>query len=1068
LPLLYPLEIAVENTAGRCTTLHIVSQDTPAFLYALSTALALRGIAIERVSIRTDAGRIEDELDVLDGAGAKLLDEPVLAQVRLSILLTKQFTYFLSQATDPYAALSRFERLLGDVLRLPERGQWLDLLSRPKALQDLARLLGASDYLWEDMIRLQYESLLPMLEPHVEGRRFSTDPAELATRLARAVAKAPDLEARGRALNEFKDRELFLIDLDCILGGTGDPRELAVPLTALAEVTVNTAARLVYEDLTARCGTPRTAGGLPARYAILGLGKFGGAALGYASDIELLFVYSDTGRTDGARPMDNGEFFGLLVRETAHFVKAKREGIFHVDVRLRPYGSSGPWACSLESFCRYYGPGGAAHALERLSLTRLRWVGGDEALGRQVERLRDEFVYAGRGLDLAQLRDMRARQLAERVPPGAYNAKFSAGGLVDLEYDVQILQIMHGAAHPALRTPRIHEALEALSAAGILEPEESRRLTGAYYFLRRLINGLRMLRGSAVDLFLPAPGSLEYAHLARRMGYARGGELEPEQRLHLDFETQTAVVRTFVERHFGRQSLPEPAAGNVADLLLSARPTAELRERILRRYGFGDVERASVNLARLAGEGPRRTLFVELAVLACDTLRRMPDADRALNNWERLVAELPDARAHYAKLLAQPRRLEILMALLSNSQFLADTLVRYPAFFDWVTDPRHLQAARDRAAAGAELRAFAAEARTRADWLNALRRFRRRELLRIGTRDMCLGVATEAIMAEISALAESVVDAALARALAEGQGGSESGGAESPFCIMALGKLGGAELNYSSDVDLIGLCDDRLPALRGREPRDAALALYESLMGRVRHDLSAHTEEGYAYRVDLRLRPHGRAGHLVQPVSALLHYYEGEAALWEIQALLKMRPVAGNLAVGARFLEAVRPVFGRRRRQAEIAGSIESLRERAVQQVAGGAAADVKTGLGGIRDVEFLVQGLQLLHAPEHPGLLTGNTVEAIGALGQAGVLEPAAAERLRDDYLFLRRIEHYLQILEDRQIHALPEEEPQLRALARRVLGVEARAGDFLERLGECQERVRAAYRAGLLQHGE
>ena len=1058
LPLLYPMQIEIENGSSPHTVLHIVSQDTPAFLYSLSSALALRGISIEHVRIRTSQGRIEDEIGVLDAEGRRIEDPEALNRIKLAVLLTKQFTYFLTQAPDPYTALCRFEHLLDDILRMPERGRWLDFLSQPKALQDLARILGASDTIWEDMVRLQYESLLPMLQPHIEGRALSLSREEALLRLRAALAGAKGIEEKKAVLNDFKDRELFRIDLDNILNTRRTVRELAEPLTALAELVVEAAARILFDTLAERHGRPRTVGGLEARHALFGLGKFGGVALGYASDIELLLVYSDNGVTDGAQPVENAEFFGQLVRGIADFIAAKREGIFHVDLRLRPYSASGQWACSLESFCRYYGTGGPAHAYERLALVRLRNVGGDRELGQQIERIREEFVYESRSIHFKQLRELRERQLAEKVKPGQYNAKFSPGALVDLEYDVQILQAIHGAADRRLRTPRIHEALEALADAGIMGRDESRQLAEAYYFLRRLINGLRMLRGSALDLFLPPAGSLEYAHLARRMGYQRGEELAPEETLHLDFETHTAVVRAFVERHFGRESLPGPAEGNVVDLILSAAPDAALRDKVLARVGFANTERALANLRRLAGQGGQQELFIKLAVLACDTLRRVPDPDMALNNWERLASELPDIMDHYRRLFSQPQRISLLMAILAGSQFLADTLIRYPDFFDWATDSRNLKAPKGRPELQADLAAFAGEDLAHGDWLNAVRRFRRRELLRIGTRDICLHVPLEEVTSDISCLAETVIGAVLRRrALLGGQRAGAGGGeaALGHLCIMGMGKLGGHELNYSSDVDLVGLCDDEA----AKSP-DLMESL-QILVRRANHDLSSHTEEGSAYRVDFRLRPHGRAGQVVQPMQALLRYYREDAAMWEVQALLKMRPVAGALEIGERFLREVRPVLLAQRPREAVVQSIVSMRHKAIQHMAAEIAGvvDIKSGLGGIRDVEFLVQGLQLIHAAEHPETIEGNTVSALRCLKTAGLLDESVADELAGDYVFLRRIEHCLQILEDQQIHSLPRDPVHLGALARRVMGIEAGSESFRKELHACQTRIRATY---------
>ncbi|MFH1477089.1 MAG: glutamate-ammonia-ligase adenylyltransferase [Verrucomicrobiota bacterium] len=1134
LPVLYPVSMDIDTRAGY-THLRVLAQDTPAFLYALSTALALQGVSIERVRIRTVAGRVEDEIDVLDGGGHALMEGSAnLDRIRLAVLLTKQFTYFVGHAPDPYAALCRFEQMVDAALKLPARGQWIEMFSNSRTLQDLARLLGASDFVWEDFVRLQYESLLPMLQPHVAGHQFARTAAEQEADLQARLRGESRFEEQGRQLNAFKDRELFLIDLDHILNpavpmrlATGT-RAFAEALTSLAELVIRAAADIIQRHLQARFGIPRTVAGLEARWALFGLGKFGGVAMGYASDIEVLFIYSDNGHTDGPAVIENAEYFDRFVRLLAEVIQAKREGIFHVDTRLRPYGAGGPMACSLESFCRYYGParhsqetgdsgtGGTAHAYERLALTRLRTVGGDPALGAQVERLRDEFVYSVRHVNIQDLRDLRVRQLSEKTAPDRYNAKFSSGALVDLEYDVQILQVMHGGQSPRLRTPRIHEALDALAELGVLTPEESRRLAAAYYFLRQLINGLRMLRGSARDLFLPLEGSDEFAHLARRMGYQRGGALEPEQQLRVDFETHTAIVRTFIEHHFGRDSMPGQAAGNVADLVLSEAMPPDLRARILIKAGFRDTARANVNLLKLAGlsavatapalparsatpsvaggragAAERQELFARLAVLACDFLRRAADPDMALNNWERFARSLPDAAAHFQLLLAQPRRLEILMGIFSASQYLADTLIRNPDFFDWVTNSTILHAERPCAVIEADLRAFVSGC-ARADQSNGLRRFRRREILRIGARDICLHAPIHDITASLSALAEASIRLALEWAWESVGAGNvqERQPWEHSFCILAFGKLGGNELNYSSDIDLLGVCADALPHLHQGFPlcdlstptevgfakvgtvsagqvggqagaRCEPMELFARVLKQVGQNLSAHTEEGHAYRVDFRLRPYGQAGQLVYTVSGLADYYAKKAALWEIQALLKARPVAGNAELGAAFLEHIRPILRQSRPAATIILSIETLRETAIRKA---GSADVKSGLGGIRDIEFLVQGLQLMHVPNQGGLLDGNTLSALERLKTCHILPEEVAGQLQADYTFLRRVEHILQIFEDRQIHAVPQSKNARAALARRVLGPDSTVERLMTELDACQQRVRRNYTRYLL----
>jgi glutamate-ammonia-ligase adenylyltransferase len=1051
---LFPVQIDVGSGRKYPATVTVVAQDTPFFLYALSTALSLRSIYIESIRIRTVDNRIEDEFTFLDAQGNRITDPSRLDQVKFSVLLTKQFTYFLSGAPDPYAALCRFEQLVERVLELPEQGRWSDLLSNPLILQELARLLGASEYLWEDFIRLQYETLLPMLEPHLRGRSFSTSPARLEEKLDGALASAKTFPKKMRILNEFKDREIFLLELDHIVAPEADFRFLSEGLTRLAEKILNRAVQLTYERLLRRYGEPRTVAGLPARFCLLGLGKLGGGDLGYASDIELLFVYSDSGRTAGKQKIPNAEFFERLVREASTSIHAKKEGIFQIDLRLRPYGSSGPMACSLESFCRYYGPGGETHPLERLALVRLRAIGGDRDLGRQVERLRDEMLYARQPLDLEALRTARQRQIDERTRRGELNAKFSPGALLDLEYTVMLLQVSSGGKLKELRTPFIREALKQLQAMGMVEADQAARLVEAYEFLRRLINSLRMLRGSALDLFLPATESAEYLHLARRMGYRADRELSPAQKLHLDFETHTAFVRAFVEKHFGRQTLPVPGVGNIVDLILSDALPEEIHASILRRSGFRNPERAFVNLRSLAAAGASPMSFARLAVLATDFLGNQPDPDMALNNWERFSRVLEDPEEHFRLLLSQPKRLDILLRIFAGSQFLSDSLIRDPGFFEWATLPDRLHRVRQREQVEVLFRELSGSSPSADRWRNQLRGFKRREILRIGIRDICLDAPIEEIMEELSMLAEALLRVELER-LWDALGASELG---DRFCLLAFGKLGGRELNYSSDIDLLAVSEQPLNEKRQR--------IFSRIMECLRSDLSTHTEEGAAYRVDLRLRPFGRSGELVSSVSRLIHYYRKQAALWELQALLKARPVAGNLQVGEDFLSEVRPLFRRAPGPESVIASLQSMRKTAHGRLAHGikSGPNIKLGSGGIRDVEFLVQGLQLIHAGSEDSMsgkgLSGNTLNALASLAERAILRAEEAEQLRRDYLFLRRIEHYLQIFEDRQTHALPRHGAELQALSRRMLGPEADTRQFLGRVRACMNRVQAAYR--------
>ncbi len=1072
LPNMSPVSITVDNSQQDTTRLEIVSEDTPAFIYSLTHAFSLHGIIIEHVRINTRQGQIEDVLDIVDANEKKIDDPALMDRIKLSVLLTKQFTYFLGKAPDPYAALCRFKQFSEDILNMPGKEEWVKALSDPHTLKNLALLLGTSDFLWEDFIRLQYETLLPMFKPMVKGRRFSQPKETLTRRLGQALKGAKTFEEERRRLNAFKDQEIFLIDLDHILNPDISFGKLALRLTRLAELVVNKAATLAYRHIEQRFGRPETAAGLKADFAIMGQGKLGGAALGYASDIEFLLVYGDKGMTNGKESIPNSEFFNRLVQSISQLIESKQEGIFQVDLRLRPYGKDGPLACSLEAFCSYYGKGGDAHSYERLALVRLRAIGGDKRLGSRIERIRDEIVYVSQDIDFGEIRKIREKQFQVKTQKGRKNAKFSLGALVDLEYNVQILQVLPGKELRNLRTPKIHDALREMAQAGILPPQEFNSLSAAYDFFRLLINAMRMLRGSAKDLFLPSEDSQELSHLARRMGYGRG-PLTSAKQLLLDYEMHTAAVRIFAKRYFGRTALPDPVAGTVVDLILAENVPSHLYEQILSDAGFQNPARAYTNLLGLAGSGSRRNRFAKLALLAIDILLQTPAPDMALNNWDHFVQALANPVSNFKLLLSQPARLEILLNIFAGSQFLADTLIHYPHLFGWVINPKNLHHPRKKQDFEQELVKDSPDPGDQAQWVNHLRRFRHREILRIGTRDMALKKPTEEIMQGLSSLAEAIATKALSGVFARLKNekkfsGILSANPEDMFCLLAFGKLGGRELNYSSDIDLLGLF--ALPE-EGQASANSDMMIFKNfftaVIERLSLDLSRHTEAGYAYRVDLRLRPYGKAGELVPSLSSLVGYYHQGASLWEIQAALKLRPIAGNISLGNKFLEQIRPILLQRRSRKEIIDSVEKMRQASIkkQAIRSSSTTDVKSGIGGIRDVEFLVQGLQLIHATDAPELLQSNTLTALQILEKLTLLPEKISFQLKHDYLFLRQVEHCLQILEDRQTHTLPNNPAEMNTLARRVIGIQGSAADFQEALNDCQVRVRNAYTTYLLK---
>jgi len=523
---LYPVDIEIDNqTSAQYTVLRIDAPDTIGFLYEFTNALALTGIYISRVTVDSTGSRVQDTLYVTDAAGAKITDPDKERELRAATVLIKHFTHLLPFSPNPESALLHFRQFLGQLFRREDWPNELATLERSEVLQALAQVLGVSDFLWDDFLRMQHTNLFPVVRD-VDALATAKSRAQLQSELEAELARvhpgpqAPSERAPWRAaLNAFKDREMFRIDMRHILGHTAEFWDFAEELTALAEVVVNAAYHLCHEDLRSVYGTPCLVDGAVSEMTVCALGKCGGRELGFASDIELMFIYAGNGQTSGPNAITTAEFYEKVVQTFVSAIQAKREGIFEIDLQLRPYGKAGSMAVSLEAFRRYFAPDGPAWAYERQALVKLRPIAGNPELGEQVLALRDRFVYQGEPFDVAAMRAMRERQVRHLVVGGTFNAKYSPGGLVDVEYLVQGLQIAHGHQRPELRRTNIREAMAALADADILSPDDYAQLRRAHTFLRWLIDGLRMVRGNARDLTVPPPGSEAFAFLARRLRY---------------------------------------------------------------------------------------------------------------------------------------------------------------------------------------------------------------------------------------------------------------------------------------------------------------------------------------------------------------------------------------------------------------------------------------------------------------------------------------------------------------------------------------------------------------------
>jgi glutamate-ammonia-ligase adenylyltransferase len=456
------------------------------------------------------------------------------------------------------------------------------------------------------------------------------------------------------------------------------------------------------------------------------------------------------------------------------------------------------------------------------------------------------------------------------------------------------------------------------------------------------------------------------------------------------------------------------------------------------RLGFADPARALANLGSLTPTPREADLLFPVLPRLFSELASSPDPDMALNNLERL-ASVVDRSVLYATLSHHPQAGHLLATLGGSSQALSDTLRRHPTFLPWLLDPRAMrQWLKDELAAELDQN-LAVFSRAETRW-NVLRRFKSRHFLRIGSRDLLgdadLTVTTE----ELSRLADVCLDAAWR--LADEELRARYGAPRTPagedagFAVLAMGKLGGEELNYSSDIDIIfvySLDGETSGGPDGRLPNGEYFA---RVAQGIVSALESVTEEGYAFRVDLRLRPEGKMGALVLSLDGYRSYYAERAELWERQALIKARPCAGDPRAGRAFLELVRPYVYRPGIDPEIVAQIALMKRGIDRQLRlrGQEAQNVKLGIGGIREIEFLAQALQLLYGGDDPWLRERNSLRAIYRLTERGYLTPALGRMLGRAYTFLRTVEHRLQILHEFQTHALPDDPTALGLLARRM----------------------------------
>ena len=795
----------------------------------------------------------------------------------------------------------------------------------------------------------------PTLLDVVDATDFTQerDPGVVRAEIRAAVAAADD---GGAALRRMKRREFVRIAVRDLLG-LADLVTVGRELTSLAEACLEAALTLA---------TPQ----IP--FAIIGMGKLGGNELNYSSDVDVLFVHSG----DDSQEADR---FGRAVLSIMSTPTA--DGIvFRTDADLRPEGRAGAVSRTVDSYVTWYGRW--ARHWEFQALLKARPVAGDEELGRAFMDASRPFVWR-EVLDpdmIREAREMKARAEAELTKKGLGDRelKRGRGGIRDIEFAVQLLQLVHGRHDERIRSATTLVALAQLAAGGYVERRDVGRLGDAYVFLRTVEHRLQ-LRDERQTHTLPGDAA-ELTLLARVLGYRDQARATALETFLAEHRAHQAAVRALHERLFFAPLLDTLAGRG------SLSP--EAAEERLAAFGFVDAEHTRVALRELT-RGFTRTSRVlgEMLPVILDWLSGAPDPDLGLLQLRRLAEGPTRSTALAVTFRDSTGAAERACRILGSSRFLGESLLHQPAFLEMLGDDDDLVREHTRE----ELVEQALETlqwRSDVDQRRAgLRRFKRREFLRIAARDVLGLVPIEVTARELSNLAEAAVEAAV-----------QSLGPDLPFAVIGMGRLGGHELSYASDIDVLFVYDGA-----GATRYEQGLRLATEIV----REIGATTAEGQTFRIDANLRPEGKKGPLARSLGSYLAYYEEYGLPWEFQSLLRARPVAGDPDLGARFLELVEPFVVRDPFPEAFTQEIRRVKVRVEQErIPPGEDPQfhLKLGKGALTDVEFAVQLLQLQHCGTVPGIRTPATTDGIGRLVAADLLAAEDGAALEEAYRFCER----------------------------------------------------------------
>lgn len=903
------------------------------------------------------------------------------------------------------------------------------LATAPAAVREsLPMVFAASDFVAQSCAR--DATLLANLLAREDLQR-SLAPADFAIRAPTLGIEANASEQQAlSALRSWRRHEMVRIAWRD-LAGWADLAETLSDLSAMADAAINLAVQFARRGLVARYGEPRSADGTAQPLVVLAMGKLGGGELNFSSDVDLILLFPEHGETDGARSIANEEFFTRLAQAVIRLLGAPTyDGVvLRVDMRLRPFGDSGPLVASFASFEDYLPRHG--RDWERYAYVKARAVTAPEAYAEIYASAVRPFVYR-RYLDYGvfeSLREMKAliereverRELADHV-------KLGPGGIREIEFIVQAFQVIRGGQDRRLQTTSLLNALKLLDTWKRMPSGMVKELRAAYIYLRRLENRLQMI-GDAQVHQLPVD-ALTRERIALAMGSRDWLALMSELNAHRELvsrhfrlvvfggtERDTGAVRIDLGRFWDTQA---ETAALVESLARAGFVASEEATRLL-------LELRSSALVRKLDEPGRKRLQALLPPLLADIASVGTGAEsqlQVLRRVLRIVEAIGQRSAYFALLQESAAARARLVELCGHGDFLAQQIAAHPMLLDELIDDR-LAELPGRASLEAEVRSRL-EQLTDDDpehQVEALRHFQRAAIFRVAVADLTGRLPVMRVSDRLTEIAELIVDHAIQLGWTQiaAQFGTPmcgEGTARRPvsICVVGYGKLGGIELGYSSDLDLVFLHDshgEQQETTGTPRPIDNQL-FFVRLAQRIMHLLTMHSAAGRLYEVDVRLRPSGKGGLLVTSIHAFAEYQKTEAWTWEHQALLHARAVAGAARLRSQF-EAVRlQVLADHVKRDSLRTEVRNMRERMRKELSKGDGAhfDIKQDGGGVADIEFLAQYWALRWAKDYPPVVTfSDTIRQLESVASADLVPQATVDVLTGAYRAFRGRSHHLSL---------------------------------------------------------